>query len=181
MVSKKEKTNPGDPKKSALLIIDVQRGLFANPNPVYKEDELIANVLDLADRAHQAGAPVVYIQHCGEQSLIKGSEAWQLHAGLHPQPDDWTVLKEHSNAFEDTNLSEQLASRNIGRVVACGLVTHGCVKNTCLGGLAEGYRVVLAGDAHSNFSKDALHIIQKWNKDLAEKGVVVEKTAEINF
>ena len=181
MVSKKEKTNPGDPKKSALLIIDVQRGLFAKPNPVYKEDQLIANINDMVARAHQNDAPVVYIQHNNETSLIKGTEGWQLHHGLHPQQGDWTVLKEESNAFENTNLGELLASRHIGRVVACGLVTHGCVKNTCLGGLDEAYEVVLAGDAHSNFSKDALHIINKWNKDLAAKGVIVENTAEINF
>ncbi len=181
MVSKKIKPNPGDPEKTVLLIIDVQRGLFAQSTPIYNEDRLIGNILDLADRAHQAGAPVVYIQHCGEESLIKGTEDWQLHPRLDPQPGDWSVFKEHGNAFEDTNLRELLVSRHIGRVVACGLVTHGCVKNTCLGGLAEGYPIVLASDAHSNYSKDAPKIIEKWNKQLTEKGVIVLRTADIDF
>jgi nicotinamidase-related amidase len=181
MMAKKVKANPGDPQKSALLIIDVQYGMFKNPVAVYKADELIANILDLVDRAHQAGAPVVYIQHCGEKSLIKGSQEWQLHPGLHPDPEDHTVLKEHGNAFEGTKLGEILASQGVGRVVATGMVTHACVKNTCLGALDEGYEVVLAGDAHSNFSKDAAELIAKWNKTLAEKGAMVQSTAAIRF
>lgn len=181
MMATEGKSNPGDPKKSALLVIDVQRGLFTKPTPVYKEDDLLDHILVLVDRAHQADAPVVYIQHCSEKTLIKGTEAWLLHPRLAPQPNDWSVLKAHGNAFEDTNLDELLASRLVGRVVACGMVTHGCVKDTCLGGLDLGYTVVLAGDTHSNFSKDAARIIEKWNKQLAEKGVIVENAAEISF
>ena len=101
-MAKKVKTNPGNPQKSALLIIDVQRGLFANPTPVYKEEELLDNILDLVDHAHQAGVPVVYIQHCGQKSLIKGSQEWQLHPRLQPERKDWLVYKENSNAFEGT-------------------------------------------------------------------------------
>ena len=181
MMAKKVKTNPGNPQKSALLIIDVQRGLFANPTPVYKEEELLDNILDLVDHAHQAGVPVVYIQHCGQKSLIKGSQEWQLHPRLQPERKDWLVYKENSNAFEGTKLGEILASQGVGRVVATGMVTHGCVKNTCLGGLKEGYAVVLAGDAHSNYSKDAANILDKWNEQLAGKGVSVVNSAEITF
>lgn len=181
MAAKKDKTNPGDPQKPALLIIDVQRGLFANPTPVYKEDELITHILELVDRAHQAGAPVVYIQHCGQKSLIRGSQEWQLHPKLQPERKDWMVYKENSNAFEGTKLGEILTSQGVGRVVATGMVTHGCVKNTCLGALDEGYEVVLVGDAHSNFSKDAADLIAKWNKTLAEKGALVQNAADFMF
>jgi hypothetical protein len=41
--------------------------------------------------------------------------------------------------------------------------------------------VVLAGDAHSNYSKDAAAIIAKWNKTLADKGALVQNAAEIMF
>ena len=180
-MSRKVEINPGDPQKSALLVIDVQRGLFAHPTPVYKEDELLNNILDLVARAHQAGAPVVYIQHCSQKSLIKGSLEWQLHPDLRPQRKDWLVHKENSNAFEGTKLGEILVSQGVGRVVATGLVTHGCVKNTCLGALDEGFEVVLAGDAHSNYSKDAANIIDKWNKQLSEKGVSIENSTDITF
>lgn len=181
MTPKNNQSNPGNPQKSALLVIDVQRGLFVRDLPVYKADRLLSNVHDLVDRAHAASVPVIYIQHCGEKSLVKGTNNWELHPDLHPEHGDWHIEKENSNAFQDTELAQKLASDGIGSVVAVGLVTHGCVKNTCLGGLEEGFQVVLAGDAHSNFSKDAARLITKWNKSLAEKGVQVKATAEIHF
>jgi nicotinamidase-related amidase len=90
-------------------------------------------------------------------------------------------MKEKGNAFENTKLKQLLAERGVGSVVICGMVTHGCVKNTCLGALAEGYQVTLAGDAHSSYSKDAAALIEKWNAALAEAGVRVVKSAAISF
>ena len=181
MSAKKEIPNPGDPWKCALLIIDVQRELFEKSTPIYQADQLIANILDLVERAHQAQAPVVYIQHNAKNYLVKGSESWQLHPKLALKPEDGQVLKEHGNAFEKTNLGELLTARGVGRIVAAGLVTHGCVKSTCLGALELGYQVVLAGDAHSSYNSDAAAMIIKWNKALAEQGVQVKDSAQINF
>ena len=69
----------------------------------------------------------------------------------------------------------------MGRVVVCGLVTQGCVKATTLGALELGYRVVLAGDAHSSYSKDAQKLIAQWNATLAQAGAEVHLAAEIEF
>lgn len=173
--------NPGDPNKFALLIIDVQQGLFTKSTPIYQADSLFQSIHMLVNEAHQSNTLVVYIQHNDEKNLIKHSPGWQLHPKLQPEPQDLHVFKEHGNAFEETNLRELLAAENIGSIVIAGLVTHGCVKNTCLGGLEEGYQVILAGDAHSSFSKDASTLISKWNMQLAQKGVLVRKAAEINF
>lgn len=174
-------SSSGGPNRSALLVIDVQQGLFEKSHPIYQAETLIENIKELAGKAHAAGAPVVYIQHSDEKSLVKGAPAWQLHPALSPAPQDFHIFKAHGNAFEDTGLGDLLRSYDIGTVIACGLVTHGCVKNTCLGGLEEGYRVILAKDAHSNYSKDAAELISKWNKLLAVDGVILKDTANINF
>ena len=181
MADKKGIPNPGDPQKCALLIIDVQRELFEKSTPVYQAEKLMENILGLVDRAHQAQAPVIYIQHNSKNYLVKGSESWQLHPKLSPKPEDGQVSKEHGNAFEKTDLGELLAARGVGRVVAAGLVTHGCVKSTCLGALELGYQVVLAGDAHSSYNADAPAMITKWNQQLAEQGVQVKDSAQISF
>jgi hypothetical protein len=47
--------------------------------------------------------------------------------------------------------------------------------------LKEGFDVTLAGDAHSNFSKDAPRLIRKWHNILGEKGAMVLDTADITF
>ena len=152
----------------------MQRELFEKSTPVYQADKLIANILDLVERAHQVQAPVIFIQHSAKNYLVKGSESWQLHPKLAPKPEDGQVFKEHGNAFQMTNLDQLLAAHGVGRVVAAGLVTHGCVNSTCLGALELGYQVVLAADAHSSYNADAADMIIKWNQQLAAQGVEIK-------
>ncbi len=64
----------------ALLIIDVQQGLFEQPTPIYKAGALLKNIGSLVDHAHRAGVPVFYGQHSDKRSLVKGSDEWQLHS-----------------------------------------------------------------------------------------------------
>ena len=171
----------GDQKKMALLIIDVQRGLFNKSTPIFKAGELLKNIGALVDRAHRAGAPVFYVQHSDKRALVKGSDDWQLHPDLHPLDTDCIVHKQHGNAFEATNLGQELKAKNIGSVVVTGLVTHGCVRATCLGAKELGYRVILAQDGHSSFSKRAAKLIEEWNQKLSEKMIELKSTHEIKF
>lgn len=173
-------TVPADFTKTALLIIDVQRGLFEQANPMYQEKRLIQNLNTLADQARASGAPVVYIQHCDEE-LVIDSPSWQLHAGLRPQGTDIFVRKLHGNSFEDTNLAEVLNEKKVGKVVITGCVTNYCVKATCRGALALGYSTVLVTDAHSNDSLDAADVIQEWNAKLEIEGAVLLPTAQVRF
>jgi len=166
---------------TALLVIDVQRGLFWLKTPIYQAEQLLDNIHSLVRKAHQAGAPVVYIQHSSDKHLVLGSSAWQLHPKLNPLPDDLHIDKLQGDAFEGTPLLDELEDLQVGTVVTCGLVTHGCVKATTLGALARGYRVVLAGDTHSSFSKDAAKLITQWNAKLAEAGAEVRTAEEIEF
>jgi len=170
-----------DQRGTALLIIDVQRGLFVKSTPIYKADELLKNIGTLVDRAHRAGAPVFYVQHSDKRALVKGSDDWQLHPDLHPLDTDHIVHKQHGNAFEDTHLGQELKARNIGSLVVTGLVTHGCVKATCLGAKELGYRVILAQDGHSNFSKQAAKLVEEWNQKLSKAKIELRPTREIKF
>jgi nicotinamidase-related amidase len=167
--------------RSALLVIDVQRGLFEKSTPIYRGGQVLAAIDTLVERAHAAGAPVVYVQHCSERVLPRGSNEWQLHAALQPASGDLLVEKEHGNAFEATPLAGLLQERGVTQVVVAGLVTHGCVQATCLGAKVLGYAVVLAADAHSSYARDAAARIDDWNARLATEGVDVAPTAEIRF
>jgi nicotinamidase-related amidase len=165
----------------ALLIIDVQQGLFAKSTPIYQADALLKNIGILVDRAHRAGVPVFYVQHSDKRFLVKGSEEWQLHPDLHPLDADCIVHKLHGSAFQDTGLGQELKSKNIKSLVVTGLVTHGCVRATCLDAKKLGYRVILAQDCHSNFSKQAAKLIEEWNQKLSAKMIELKSTREIKF
>ena len=167
--------------KSVLLVIDVQRGLFQKSHPVYKAYELLDNINSLVERAHQAGVPVFYIQHSGQKDLIKGSAGWQLHPRLQPQKKDYRISKLKSNSFEDTRLDEILKSMGVDHVVITGMVTHGCVKNGCIGAKQLGYKVTLVQDAHSNFSGKAAQLIEEWNEKLRLENVELIPASEITF
>jgi len=167
--------------RTALLVIDVQQGLFEKSHPIYQEDELLGKINALVEAAHRAGVPVFYVQHCDQTGLIEGSQPWKLHPGLRPLETDTFIFKEISNSFEGTDLDEKLKSMNVNHVVVTGLVTHGCVKNSCLGAKELGYRVTLVKDAHSNFSTDAARVIEKWNAKLGDEAIELRSASEVSF
>ena len=170
-----------DQKKVALLIIDVQQGLFEKSTPIYRADTLLKNIGTLVDRAHRAGAPVFYVQHSDKRFLVKGSDRWQLHPDLHPLDTERIIHKRHGSAFKDTDLGQELKSRGIKSLVVTGLVTHGCVRATCLDAKKLGYRVILVQDGHSSFSQQAAKLIEEWNRKLSEKMIELKSTCEIKF
>jgi nicotinamidase-related amidase len=166
---------------NALLIIDVQKGLFRKSTSIYKADELLENINLLIDSAHETKVPVFFIQHADGRALVKGSEDWQLHSELHCSRADNLIHKQHGNAFEETNLDQLLKSKTITNLVIAGLVTHGCVRATCLGALNLGYTVSLVSDGHSSYSNQAKILIEEWNQKLSEKNIKVIAASDIEF
>ena len=169
------------PKDIALLIIDVQQGLFVKSIPIYKAGDLLKNINALVDRAHRAQVPVFYVQHSSGKILVEGSDEWQLHPQLHPLKKDHIIQKHHGSAFQDTTLGEELEARRIKRLVIMGLVTHGCVRVTCEEANKRGYQVTLVSDGHSNFHKHAARVIEEWNRKLSDGIVQLKPTQEIDF
>jgi len=127
--------------KTALLVIDVQYGMFQKSTPVYQGDALLDKITALVERARAAGAAVIYVQHSDERFLVKGTPVWQLHPRLQALTPDCTVHKLQGNAFLGTDLQEILITRGMEKLVICGMVTHGCVKASALGALELGYPV----------------------------------------
>jgi nicotinamidase-related amidase len=172
---------PSFRKGVALLVVDVQKGLFAKSTSIYHADQLLDNICSLIDRAHRSSVPVFFIQHSTKNNLIEGSDDWFLHPRLIPQAADQVIQKHHGSAFEDTSLGRELEARDIGTIVVTGLVTHGCVKATCLDAHRIGYRVILARDGHSNFHKQAEQVIAEWNEKLSDGIVDLRPTEDIDF
>ncbi|MEJ6005141.1 cysteine hydrolase family protein [Paucibacter sp. AS339] len=141
--------------KTALLIIDVQRGLFdAEPRP-FEADVVVQRINALADRARAAGAPVVFIQHEREASALQhGSEGWQLERGLKVLPQDSVSRKTTPDSFLRTDLQELLQGQQVRHVVICGYASEFCVDTTTRRAAALGFAVTLAADAHTTHDKD---------------------------
>lgn len=139
--------------KSALLILDMQVGMFTLLNPpMYRGEALIATVAELIGAAHRADIPVFYVQH-NTGTEVDGTEIWEIHPSLAPLPQDTIIQKYSLDAFSDTPLDQELAQRGITHIVVAGLQTEYCVTNTCLSGAKSGYRVTLIQDGHSTNDK----------------------------
>ncbi len=161
------------PGKTALLVIDIQRALFTRPNPIYKANQLIEAINLIVDRSHLFGVKVIYVQHANQSFLKEGTEGWQFHPGLTRGEGDTQIQKKQGNAFLDTQLQSELEVRGIQNLLITGLVTQGCIKATCLGGLERGYRIFLVEDGHSNYNQEAAAVIEKCQNELELAGVEI--------
>ncbi|MFX0069410.1 MAG: isochorismatase family protein [Candidatus Hodarchaeota archaeon] len=169
-------------ENTALIVVDVQYGLFIRPTPIYKENELLRNINYLVENAHSAHIPVFFIQHCSPR-LVEDSVEWQLHPRLKVDDNDTFIVKKEPNAFKNTNLKKELDTRKIDHLVIVGIWTHNCVQATCRGAKKLGYEVILVRDGHSRDGPEKLakKSIESWNRRLNEAGVTLKLTDEIDF
>ncbi|MEZ0163241.1 isochorismatase family protein [Kineococcus sp. LSe6-4] len=130
---------------SALLVIDVQRGVMAAS---VEADRVVTTVAGLVERARAAGVPVVWVQHSSEE-LPRGSDAWRYVPELVAAEGEPVVHKTYGDSFEDTDLEDVLAARGVGRLVVAGAQTDACIRSTLHGGFTRGYDVTLVTDAHT--------------------------------
>ncbi len=134
--------------KTALVIIDVQMGLF---DEAYAEDrEVLEHINALIARAHAAGSPVVYVQHNGwaGHPLEPGAPGFPIHPAIAPAEGDLVVQKRASDSFYETTLQRELDGRGVTHLVITGAQTEFCVDTTCRRAASLGYGVTLVADGH---------------------------------
>ena len=141
--------------KQALLMIDVQP-VFLDGADFRTIDggDLVEKCRHLIDRAHAAGAPVIYVRHADEDDMPEGTseDAKRFHPDLAPQPDEPIIDKMFGSGFMETELDDVLRSEGIEGVVVCGLSTYGCINQTVLFAKLYGHDVAVAGNAHAGQS-----------------------------
>jgi nicotinamidase-related amidase len=174
--------------RTALVVIDVQLGMFDAPGepPVPGGELLLQKIRGLIGEAREAGAPVIYVQHCDEPGglLEEGTERWEVHPRIAPLDGDPTVKKRTPDSFLDTTLSEELGARNIEGLILAGMSTEYCVDTTCRRAFSLGYDVTLAKDAHGTWDKDGLsaaQIIAHHNEVLGSWFATAVNADEVRF
>jgi nicotinamidase-related amidase len=169
----------------ALLVIDVQHGMFTIDTPVYRGEELLLRLQDLIARARTAGTPVIYIRHdAGPGKLLaKGTPEWEIHPGIAPLADEVVVDKTRPDAFFNTTLHEELQARGITDVVICGIQSDICVDTTTRRACSQGYAVTFVADAHSTWDNAYLTAQQviDHHTQLMTRFADVKTAQEIHF
>jgi nicotinamidase-related amidase len=145
--------------KRALLVIDMQVGLFHGPDRPHDGECVLANINRLIHRAHDSGTPVFAVRHTGPAGSPIAPDA--PLAALLPElaidtARDIVFDKTRPSCFAGTRLAAWLHAAGIGEIVIAGMKTQYCVDTTCRAAADLGFRAVLVADAHTCTDTPAL-------------------------
>lgn len=174
------------PADTALLVIDVQKGMFFDDDPVYDGENLLSKISTLIAQARTSGIPVIYVQHNGAAGdpVEPGTDGWRIHPAIEPAEGEPVVVKWTPDSFHETTLQSELEARGIKKLVVAGIQTECCVDTTCRRALSLGYETTLVKDAHSTWNSRTLtapQIIAHHNDALNGWFVTPREASEIAF
>lgn len=130
---------------TVVLVIDLQVGVLEG---CFDVAGVVARAVALVARARGEGVPVVWVQH-EEAEMPHGSAGWQLMPSLVPAPGEAMIRKTCCDAFVGTPLRDVLDGLGAKRLVLAGAQSDYCIRATAHRAVAEGYPIVLVGDAHT--------------------------------
>jgi nicotinamidase-related amidase len=140
------------PDELAVLVIDVQVGLFDTKPPPFEAREVIQRINAVTSRARAANIPVILVQHDGPQEgnwLRPFAPDWQLHPDLLKGPTDISLRKTTGDAFYKTDLERRLRSRGIRSLVLTGYATEFCLDATLRNAASKEFETFVVSDAHT--------------------------------
>jgi nicotinamidase-related amidase len=151
-----------DPRSTALVLIDLQRGITSGNLLPNTAADVVARSAELAAafRKHGALVVLVHVDPGPNGELFPRPEAdnprppfnvppdWsELVPELNRQPSDVVVTKHQPNAFYCTDLDVHLRRRNIRTIVLGGIATNLGVESTARAAFERGYEQVFISDA----------------------------------
>ena len=176
--------------ETTLLVIDVQVGIIETLR-AYRGREVLEQINKLLSKARASNAPIIYIQHDGEQGhpLEVGSSGWQIHPDNKPREGDLIIHKRASDSFFETTLQHELEARSVKHLIVSGCMTEYCVDTTSRRAVSLGYDVTLVSDAHTTIDNkllSAAQIIAHHNAlldgfDAGLHSITVKRADEIAF
>jgi nicotinamidase-related amidase len=160
-----------DPARTALVLIDLQRGIVGRSTAPHAAADVVARAARLAGRFRERHAPVVLVRvtySADDADRLKlPVDAAPLSAGpvpadfgdivpeVGPRPGDIIVTKRQWGAFYGTELDLQLRRRQVRTIVLGGIATNFGVESTARDAFERGYELVFVEDAMAGLSAEA--------------------------
>ncbi len=140
-----------DPKKSAVILVDminaVAKGEGPPYNPPANRQAVTENFVRLVAHCRSVGTPLIYITTHrradnsdapktvsdiggGGGSMLPGTSAVEVVEELAPRPDDYVIVKPRFSAFYGTNLDGILKSLGTETILVGGISTQRSVEGT---------------------------------------------------
>ena len=158
-----------DKSTTALVVIDLQKGIVQIPTQPYPSSVVIANASMLAKAFRKSAMPVILVRvtpspdgkdalHPVADSAMPGGPRpadWaEIVPEIGPEPGDIVITKRQWGAFYGTELEMQLRRRKIDTLVLCGISTNAGVESTARFAFEYGFQQIFVEDACAARSKE---------------------------
>ena len=140
----------------ALLVIDMQVGLFQGEPPRHDAAGVIWRINAVGRSVRKSGGIVVFIQHEDQGGLEHGSPGWQILPEMERTEADLLVHKQACDSFYESDLAEQLERHGVHELIITGCATDFCVDTTVRAAASRDYAVTVVSDGHT--TKDRPHL-----------------------
>jgi nicotinamidase-related amidase len=159
-----------DPQTTALVLIDLQRGIVGRETAPHSAQEVVSRARRLAEQCRRVGIPVVLVRVSyaadGRDRLAPRADAavWggpvppdfsQIVPELGPLEGDLVITKRQWGAFYGTELDLELRRREIRTLVLGGIATSFGVESTARDAYERGYEQVFVEDAMAGLTAEA--------------------------
>lgn len=162
--------------KRALLIIDMLNDFIQDDAPlcVPGGKEIIPNIQQEIERAHQEEAPVIFV--CDNHTeadpemkvfplhAITGTQGAEIVPELNPGTNENVVKKTRYDGFYQTNLEKLLITLGIRELTLTGVATEICINYTGAAAIMRGYKVDVPDDCVKALKEEdgrfALHMLR---------------------
>ena len=117
--------------KRGIVVIDLQNEYLPDGKlPLKNIEEAVGNARKVISHARETNIPVFHIRHesdNGVQIFVKGSNGAEIQPAVAPVGNEPVIVKNHINAFRETDLKQQLEAADIQELVVIGAMSHMCV------------------------------------------------------
>ena len=157
-----------DKTKTAIVVIDLQKGIASRPSMPHAAADVVANAARLVN-AFRKNDMQVFLVHVnptpGTALKVVSDEAFpgrepmspdwsEFVPEMTPMPSDVVITKRQWGAFYGTDLDLQLRRRKLDTIVLCGIATDYGVESTARFAYEYGYEQIFAEDAMSSRSEE---------------------------
>jgi len=158
-----------DKSKTALVVIDLQKGIVGRQTAPHASDTVVKNAAALADAFRKIGMPVFLVRVAfssdGKDVLRPLVDVpWPAQTPppdwadivpeMGPKPGDFVITKHQWGAFYGTELDLEFRRRGITTMVLCGIATNIGVESTGRFAFEYGFNQIFAEDAMSAMSTE---------------------------
>lgn len=164
-----EQTLGIDKKRTALVLIDLQKGIVGRGGTPNDSSDVVKNASMLADKFRDNGMPVflVHVNFTPGTALKLNTDSsfsspgelppdWaDLVPEIGPKDGDVVITKRQWGAFYGTDLELQLRRRGIDTIVLGGIATTYGVESTARFAYEYGFNQIFPEDAMTDMSPEA--------------------------